>query len=236
MHTLILQDPFTIGLLALNLPSTFDQMGLEKLVEHASRIGRVERMSGAESNLVCIRLFFDRQPEKAPRKWDVEIFLDARANYLVRKAVYVGPIYRRYEVLEFKEPSPGIFFPARIESEFKTEKKPPKTYAATISEIEINRPIPSEVFTLRAPHGTIVTDVDTRVEYRIDADGRRISDQTALPIVYPPPTMPDGVAQSGGVETSDEPPSATRWLWLASLCFLLAGVSGALYRRTRRSD
>jgi hypothetical protein len=161
----------------------------------------------------------------------VQIFLDPRVNFLVRKTVYLGSVDRRVEVMEFKEFASGVFFPTSVTGHSEKGGKPSIAFKAQISDITANGPLPADIFTFRAPPGITLTDTTAGVTYQIDAQGRPISAQVRLQPSNPPPPAADGIARTDGAETREEPRSAMRWLLPASGCLFAAGIAIGLYRR-----
>jgi hypothetical protein len=194
MHSHPTADPFTVGLLILSLPGTAKQIPVERLVESASRIGRIERRAAGASDLVFVQLFFDKS-DKVPAPWEVEILLDGQVNYLVRKTVYIArhdKVTRREdEVVDFKEFAPGIFFPIRVAGRFEMDGKMWSTVTAEISDVAINQPLPRDIFAFRFPEGIILSDAIAGSTYYVDSEGNRIS--PAVPFSgTPPPPAADG--------------------------------------------
>jgi hypothetical protein len=231
-------DPWVCGLLVLNQPSRgIANLPFEQLVAEANRVRKVHRKSNDGEEMIVVVLSFDGTKE-LPSSWEVEIQFDPAVNYLVRRVTYTtsgekGRICRENEIAEFKECTPGVYFPERARGRTVTEGgKPFFTYSVVLSDIQVNEPLPDDVFRFRYPEGVILTDSIRGTSYRVDANGNRISPETLMGNVPPPPEGEPALAHPGR-ETQEEPRPATRWIMPVSLGMLALGGILFVVRRWR---
>lgn len=229
-------DPFVSGLLAFNPPPVSDRVPFEELVDRASKINKVERKQVGGRELIMVQLFFDKS-ERHPPPTNLDIYFDAGVNYLVRKITitFLTTNYRlENEVLEFKECRPGLFFPEHMAgSAWLTNKVKDFDSRTSFSEVQINQPLPREIFNFKYPNGVSLRDNIRGCEYRVDADGNPISQE--VPYVHEPPNQASAAnAPITGTETQEEPKSATRWILPISLGILIVAGVAAYRRRLRR--
>jgi hypothetical protein len=230
-------DPFVRGLLVFNPPNTSDFVPFEELVERATKLKKVERKQAGGKGLIMVQLFFDKS-KKSDVPINVDIYFDPDVNYLVRQVTYnfLNPNYRwDDEVLDFKEHQPGLFFPEQMagSSQWLTNKVKGDDNTTRFSEVQINQPLPRDIFNFKYPHGVSLRDNIRGSEYRVDADGNPISQQ--IPYVHePPPPASAADAPIPGTETQEEPQSATRWILPISVGILIVGGVAAFRQRRRR--
>jgi outer membrane lipoprotein-sorting protein len=229
-------DPFVRGLLVFNPPNTSDFVPFEELLERATKLKKVERKQVGDKELILVQLFFDKS-KKSDASISVDIYFDSGVNYLVRHVTYnfLDSNYRwDDEVLEFKEHKPSLFFPERMTGSSQLLTNKAKGYDSTtrFSDVQINQPLPGDIFNFKYPHGVSLRDNIRGSEYRVDADGNPISQQ--IPYVHePPPPGSAGDVPIPGTETQEEPQSATRWILPISLGILIVGGVAAFRRRRR---
>jgi hypothetical protein len=231
-------DPWVRALLVLNQPSRgIEDLPFEQLVAEASRVRKVHRKSNDGGEMIVVSLSFEGTKE-LPSCWDVEIQFDPAVNYLVRRVYYTtsgekGRMCRENEITEFKECTPGVFFPERARGRTFFEGKDPLfTYSVVFSDIQVNEPLPEDVFRFRYPEGLILTDSIRGTRYRVDAEGNRISPETPMGAVPPPPEGEPAVHPPGR-ETQEEPRPVTRWIMPVSLGMLALGGILFVVRRWR---
>ena len=113
---------------------------------------------------------------------------DPSVNYLVRRMVVVEPhaggdLHCESEVLEFAEPSPGVFVPARVR--VRTTQNGlavPNEYTYALTGIEVNGPVqPDDLALSPLPAGTVLSDLDTRSEFPAGEDWRPLGAATPAP-------------------------------------------------------
>jgi hypothetical protein len=231
-------DPWNLGLLLLNQPSRgINTLPFEQLVAEASRVRKVHRKTKDGEEMIVVALSFEGTKE-LPLSWEVEIQFDPAVNYLVRRVSYTtsgekGRMCRENEITEFKECTPGVFFPERARGSTVTEGgKPFFTYSVVLSDIQVNEPLPDEVFRFRYPEGIILTDGIRGTSYRVDAEGNPISPETPMGTV-PPPAEGEPALHPPGHETREEPRPASRWILPVSLGMLALGGILFVVRRRR---
>jgi hypothetical protein len=140
------------------------------------------------------------------------------------------------ENLDFVEPQPGVFMPIRCvrrgrEGDHYNES------VTSITDVQINRPIPDRVFQLpRVPSGTPLDDEVRGTKYTIDSEWQRIGKEE--PIVTLRVAQPAEEEQSEySSQSVSEPGSFTRWIIPLSIVILAgAGVAWYIRRRRRRRD
>lgn len=156
-------------------------------------------------------------------------------NYLVRKTVYTqakGAYRREDEVVQFKECSPGVFFPERLVGRSGPGGNLDFHHQTLISDIRVNQPLPEGIFRLRYPEGIPFEDHIRGVRYLANSDGSPISKEEPLRSgrFIPPAPLGDDPPR----ETQEEPKSATRWILPASCGILVVGLVAAFVRRRWR--
>lgn len=228
-------DPYVRGLLVLNLPNTTDYVPFEELVERATRLITSERKRVGGKDLITIQLFFEQSKKDEPA-WTVDILFDSTVNYLIRQVAYTESNYRKEEeVLEFKEYQPGLFFPVQADgrSQILPGEAKLTEHKTKFSNVQINQPLPKNIFYFRYPHSVIVGDAIRGCEYRVDAEGNQISQETPYGREPPPPGN-DWDAQAFGTETHEEPRPWSHWIITISFGILITGGVAAFLRRRRR--
>jgi hypothetical protein len=136
-----------------------------------------------------------------------------------------------HQVLHFAEPSPGIFFPERVE--IREVRNGVLVYGAltTVSRLKVNAGLPPETFVLPFPAGTQVFDRIQGKTYKLGADGQPEGAQVDIPPVRPPGPPAGGKASTF---TQEEPKSPARWILPVSACVVAVGGSVWLIRKARR--
>lgn len=228
-----LHDPFRCTLFVINVPLTLECYLLEDYVKRATKVRRVRREKVEGRDCVVIDLYFAKKPGTlVSRDAEVRLFLDADYNYLIWREVFKldGELQRESEVVEFAEPSPGVFFPVRYKH-MNTPKGNTEHRIAEIKELRINEPIPAEIREMVFPHGVRYIDVDKRESYRVDERGRMIgTHSTKLSNTPPPPPEVQFPPGQRHVLPGSLEPSATEagsvWPWTAGIS--LAIIAAAL--------
>jgi hypothetical protein len=210
-------------------------MTLDEFIDYVVEPPRAERVT--ENGHEFIHLH-GLMPRTERGQTHVEAWFDPSVNYLVRKQVQwcVNPDGRmETEIVDFVEPSPGIFIPAarvlRVQQENLTVKM-------TLTSVHVNEPIAADVFELRIPPGTLMRDHIESCEYRIGPDG-----QPAGPIkhVQREATLAQAKLDSpAGAQSPSLPSSKTPWPSLVIGIASLGAVTVALWilvsRRRREQN
>jgi hypothetical protein len=205
--------------------STFDEI-----------LGKPYRLHSAKSvrengrDLVHIRI--------SHKGGDVQLWFDPRVNYLVAKSVRGRePILAEDTVQEFKEVKPGIFFPVLIRSVARDAGKVFSTSTTTISRIDINGQMPSDIFDLRFPPGILVSDSFKNALFKTDAKGEPTlapTNSKGMPVSVgnaPPLASPETTPRHATVEESRP---WSWWLLPASVALLVVGGSLWLFQKWRK--
>lgn len=226
---------FDLCLIEFFLGPVDRRLTLDELIQGASKGATAQRVKHAGRDLILITAEFAEKPstgglpQQAVR---MEVYLDPAVNCLVRKIVKTlndGKTVMEREITEFAEPSPGVFFPVKVEAKTATDGKPVQTVSITLSDLKVNQPIGAEWFEFRVPHGTKVFNRATMTSYESDERGNPISatnpirdmapGQTIMPI-YP------GKTHTGKPSASEEP---DRWPWLLYAAVGLTGLGGVIW-------
>jgi hypothetical protein len=224
-------DAWARGLLALNVPNEVYYVRIEELVEKATRLESVKRISVQGKEIIALRLFFDKKKERSS-PWDVEIHLDPAFNYLISRASYAqskGNNRREEQITEFLECAPGVFFPGRARGSHRDGG----TSTTRFSEVRINEPLPNDIFHLRYPNGVILSDTIRGERYRVDPEGNQISAATPLYRGPAPPPLADAPPTHMGTETESERFGIGTWIIVISVGVLVIAGALLLYRRWR---
>lgn len=147
--------------------------------------------------------------------WDeIEIHLDPAHNYLPVRSIE-RKYDREFEVTEFRELEPGLWFPWKGRLDIPDCKQ---TFEVT--KVELNTPLPNELFVPQIPPGTRVRDVITGREYYHGGQPPKASNVSQP--VLPQTTGENLIAAPDGVGSS------SLW-WLLGGAILI--VSGIITRR-----
>jgi hypothetical protein len=125
-----------------------------------------------------------------------EISLDVAANYLVTELVGNYPDRQSretYQVEEFKEVQPGVFFPVKISHLIERDGTPTQRMQVIVSDVKVNVAMDSERFEFRCPPGTRVTDRVSMSVYEADEKGLPTNQPEPLRTVTPGPGRPGPV-------------------------------------------
>ncbi len=158
----------------------------------------------------------------------LQFWFDPQVNFLVRKRTVTAknqPTEIRSEgtVTRFKEALPGIFFPEVVEVRQYVGGRLASEQTFNFKDIRVNQSIPADIFSLRLPAGTDVTDTVLGKRYTVDANGNPVGPMQDLIRMASAP--PPGVAPR--TETREEPRPLTRWILPASVLLLV--VAGLIW-------
>jgi hypothetical protein len=166
-------DPWSFGLLTFygadHYRVTFDDLLAQPHTLHA-----VRKISEGGHPLIYVDLSHKRARH--------EIWFDPQKNYLVSKLrshLLDVPTMKSCDestVVSYSEPTPGIFFPERVDSRSIEGRKADRSVIFT--DIVINQPLPPEAFDFHFPPGIVVADQIEGKMRQTDSDGRPI-----LPVV-----------------------------------------------------
>lgn len=190
-----------------------------------------ERKDGRD----CIRIDF-RVISNAGVEQKISQWHDIGFNYLVRKFTVT---YERssdrseMDILEFAEPLPGLFIPVKCHSNSFRGKEIRSIEEVTLSDVQVNKPIPKSVFQLPAiPSGTELRDTIQGTRYPIDENWRPIGPSRPYVIVGFP-AKSDSTESNYGSQSSSEARSSSWWLISGSLGVLVIVCIYRLYRHYR---
>jgi hypothetical protein len=134
-----------------------------------------------------------------------------------------------YEVQEFQEPMPGLFFPATVASKNTTDGVLIAQHLSKFENIKINLVIPDNRFVLSIPRGTTITDEIRSESYPVDENWLKMGSST--PVLSPPKAPP---AETPPQTVTPPEPTFPWWGWpLLGLLFALL-LGGAIYWRRRQ--
>lgn len=170
------------------------------------------------------------------RKHHITFWHDVSHNYLIWKRVFAPdkePVKIETEILEFLEPSPGVFVPVKCRQQ--SFRNGERTYLRelTLSDVQVNNPLPKSTLELPSlPRGTILDDHIQRTSYPIDANWLPIGPANPLPQLSLAGNSDD---KGSGFRSQSvrEPIALSRWLMLGSLIVLIIACAALIYRRYR---
>jgi hypothetical protein len=229
-------NPWAYGLLTFPGQTKY-RVPLDELLTDAHRVQSVRRDTRDGRALIHLDLSHDRAR--------LDIWFDPAVNYLARivrvraEPPAGGPIDSVATVTEFREVAPGIYFPTRVHQQSTTggDAKSDK-WAATFTDITVNKPLPPDSLTLRFPPGIMVSDLVRNGVFRTDERGEPTlpalnSRGVRYTLGTSPPVPSDYqhlVPQPASVSL-EEPRSLTRWLLPAGLVLVAVGVLLKVARR-----
>jgi len=207
----------------------------DEILEKPHRLHSAKSVRENDRDLVHIRI--------SHKGGDVQLWFDPKVNYLVAKSVTGGEksLVER-TVQEFKEVKPGIFFPVLIRSVVRGDGKVVSTSTTTISRIDINAQMPSDIFDIRFPPGILVRDSFKKALFKTDAKRELTlapTDSKGMPVHVgntPVLTSPEAKPRYA---TAEESRPWSWWLLPASVVLLVVGGSLWLvqkWRNARRGD
>jgi hypothetical protein len=230
-------DPFTRGLLALNVPGTVTYVPFEQLIERANKVRGAKEVVIAGKKLILVSLSFDRDKlNKDSSPWEVEIYFDPKVNYLVSKTVYrmsgSGTFRRDDQVIKFKECGPGLFFPEQVQGTAGDGAEDSSSHMTQMADVRVNQALPPDSFSFRYPNGVYLDDLIKGTRYKVDPNGNPMS--TGEPLARnPPPPLAEGVRSEAMMETQEEPKSLSRLILPVTVCLVVLGLVAILARRWR---
>jgi len=235
-------DAYRGGLLRLQIPNGFlSSLPLRGFLAEASSAVKSERRKEEGRDTIVLRFTTDR-PYTLRQSWDVELHLDAEANYLVRRAIYrtVEPksgmkATRDFRVDSFSEVAPSIYFPASAIYDSRLGDETKASSTMRFLGVVVNKPLPADAFAFRFTGGVEVNDRIRNGRYRVDDLGNRTSAEEPLGRkVVPPPgstTLPEP-----GMATQSEPTSWTAWLPLGFGLLFVVSAGCWIFSRWRARD
>ncbi len=166
------------------------------------------------------------------------ISFDLGLNSLVVKTVFSSKERDNRGVNEFsyKEVAPAIYFLNRHVSRTYVGDKTINEGTSTVAEVVVNKPVKSEVFSLRLPPGELAMDQIQGKVFTVKPDGTLgpPPPDFQLTAAQPLRANQDSSAVTWLSVTAEEPKSMTRWIAPASLGVLTLAGACWLVRRWRR--
>lgn len=229
------KDPWTEGLFAFWLPDSKAVVPLEELLAKATR-RRIRSEGGGDRPDSIITVIVPPYDEFVlPDGWESEIRLSGARNYLADRVVITQKLKSGHvlktemAVRDFKEISPGLFFPVRTESKSYGDGKFLAGVECEIEQLSVNKPLPPGVLELTYPKGIMFTDQIRRVRYKVDSAGRPITPETSTDSPSTAPTAPPDRSEPPGTETAVERQSRLHWYLLGGAMLTLS--TAVLLRR-----
>lgn len=203
----------------------------DRFLEFAKESPKVTREMKDGHNCIRVELIYMAGGERHATMWH-----DVDHNYLVWKEISSPKDHSssfESEILEFSESLPGVFIPMKCRRQSLRGSKRASHEMVTLTNVEVNKPIPASVFQLPAiPSGTILEDRIQHSRYPIDTSWRPLGPSTPIPekttIV-----SSDRPASDYHSQSTTEPIPFSRWLILTSLLVLVIACAGLLYRQLR---
>jgi len=210
---------------------TFPSVPFHQLLEQPHTLHAVERLPAPNGDTPG-----EVRVEVSHAEGRYEFWFSPKHNHLIRKRVWLPaeePHHRfEGEVTHFAEPNPGQFFPETVEyrvfekGELKMQRK------LTLTDLQVNRPIPNEVFRLPGVDGMVCKDTTRNRSFKVNADGYRVGEATpneANPNRFRGPIQP-------------VPPSAEQsdtilpwWAWAVGASLLLCLIAAVMEIRRLRT-
>lgn len=170
-------------------------------------------------------------------EYHVTLWHDVDRNYLVWKKTVTNDKYANRsenEILEFVESVPGVFIPTRgrgqwlgVDGELASREE------ITLSDVEVNKPIPASVLQLPAiPSGTMLDDHIRGVRYSINENWQPIGPESTIPGLAVVSTSDQARSDYHSQSTSEAKP-LSRLLVPVSLVILVVACTCLIYRRYR---
>lgn len=232
VETLCLVDVWTLMMIDSPGPNG-GHYDFDRFLEFAKETpqARREKKDGHDCIRLSLTIVSTKGLEENVTRWH-----DVDRNHLAWKETVTdkgSPDLFESEILEFSEPLPGVFIPMKCRRQVTREGERVHFEEVTLSEVQVNKPIPNSVFELPAiPSGTILNDKIKRTRYPIDANWRPIGPASPHPqLVMPAPS--DGPASDYHSQSTTEPVPFSRGLTSVSLAILVAACTFLLYRRYR---
>jgi hypothetical protein len=227
-------DAWSLGLLTLFGPSG-QRLTLDELLQ--TPVGPVEASQVAEKgrDYVVLKLSAELMADELAA---FEIWFDPQVNYLACKLVGTSAgkqsnrknSRRETEVVGFKEVSPALYFPERVETKFYRNDQLVQHDVVSFSDIRVNQPLPADIFRLDIPGGAEVTDMIQNEEYKVDSAGQPLDGKASIAAYAP---LSPATAET--TDTVEEPQPLTRWIVPVALGALLVASAIWLVRKFRMS-
>lgn len=152
--------------------------------------------------------------------WELDFYLAPKYNFLITKIVSRlanpkttgGNSYQKSQTAhDFKQISPGIFFPVTLKGEGLVNGTVEETWGSKITIKAINKPISYSVFESRLPENTILLDGISGTSYKVDSSGKPVSEKESSKRNIPSPPL-DGPLVKNQEPTKSEPTILVNWL------------------------
>jgi hypothetical protein len=206
---------------------------LDEILQHGPKVEVAERLSpGGEIHLKLSHAGARSQ----------EFWLDPKANYLVRKCVWVpaGDTSLRWEheVIEFAEPAKSVFVPVVIDVRKFKNGNPAGVIRTVVKDLKVNHKLPADSLRMPGAAGMNCIDLDRNEQYKADADGNPVGPKTPVKVA----SVTGEPLKNRGI--GDNPPSpyvpgpSSReprpwWVWVLIAAIAVTLVSGAVAVRRR---
>jgi hypothetical protein len=205
---------------------------LDLYLEHTKRTphAKRERIAGRDCIALTLPFPFAETEESAVTFW-----LDVGRNYLPWKRKTVSKDYQdEYEIVEYAEHRPGIFFPVKCAGRSYKGSKQVGACSFVLSQLRINEPIAKEVFQLPTlPWGTQLTDNLKKQTYPVDGNWQQLAGSRVEP--YEKTALPSPASGQVGSQSTASATSWTLWIAPASIAVLLTAGAAWLYQRYRNN-
>jgi hypothetical protein len=224
-------DVWQLGLLFVPLLVEERQLlPFDELLRKGQNVVGVARRADGEHHCIVVELADANEVRR-------ELWFESRYNYLIWKTVYTqdrksikqGAVRTEIKVTKFEEAAPTIFFPADVELNRTVDAKVTDIRMTTFSDIQVNEPLPPDVFDFRFPPGTRVFDRIMGKSYITDAEGNPAPGQ----INDAPAKVAPAVRSESREVSISEPTSWSAWILPCSLAAL--GGAFGLWVRSRWS-
>jgi hypothetical protein len=175
------------------------------------------------------KITVNRQPN-----YREDIFFDPRRNYVVAKVVGYPDLkdlssQHRFEVTNFTEPKPGIYFPGSVKNTYVNQGKSEPGMTTTFTNVRINERIDPNKLHLRFPAGTQVTDLRSGKTYQVDENEQPVGPEK-------PMAKPRNLIQERIYPTALQPSTPWPTIALGTVAGVLGVVGlGFLVWRRRRA-
>lgn len=231
-------DPMVRGLLFLQEVDTGHHYSLEALLSKAARITGCAKRRAGGAEVIQIEAEFKARGRDREQVWSFVIDVDPAAGFLVRKFARAtsdleGGFEMVNEVVKFKELADGLRFPAEIRGTSGPKGAPNWTSVAVVSDLQVNEPLPSDIFDFRFPRGVWLTDSIRGEAYSVDAAGQQISQSITLDKHPPPPLAEKSGATAA---TSQEPVQRLSTLLIPAAFVALAFLGTIICLRRRKAE
>lgn len=209
-----------------------DHLGVAVGLRGADPSARRETVDGRP--LIRLSYTYHLTPEFAMRS---TLWHDPARGYLVVRrdlaAVDGSRPGSRLDVTDFVSAG-GITVPtkATLNPEPEPDGRPASAQTTTLTEVQVNRPLPAGVLDLPLPAGTTVTDDVRKTKYVAGPDWRPTGSEK--PWSRTAVVAPAALAGAPTRQSTEEPRSWMWWLMAASGAVLALGGAATLVRRTVR--